>query len=101
MAAGSGVPTQVLETIWKSPGSSSARALLPVASARAVIVSGASPLLVIVTGTMFEPAGALAAADGNVVGSATTVPVTAVPTPLRLLRPMSELLSEPPSCSWW
>src|SRR4051794_21359778 len=41
-------PTQVLLTIWKSPGVSSARALLPVCSAAAVIDSGPSPLLVTV-----------------------------------------------------
>ena len=88
-APASGVPTHVLEMTWKSPGDSSRRALPPVASATPVMVSGASPALVITTCLTFSAAGEPAATPSQRTGLALTVPTTCGPTPLRFVSEMS------------
>src|SRR4051794_19722427 len=94
----SGVPTQVLLTIAKSPVDSSARA---VAKLTLVIVSGASPVFSILTGTTLLAAAVPAGTDGNTGVLPWTVPTTFEPVPFKFERLMSASLSEPLSCSWW
>src|SRR5689334_18297996 len=81
-AAATGVPTQVLDRIWKSCGRSSARA---VARPTWVTFSAASPVLVMRTATALAEAAVPAATDGNVVGRPSTDGLTFVPVPLRLV----------------
>src|SRR3954452_23465515 len=70
-APASGVPTQVLLRIAKSPVVSSVRA---VAKPTLVMVSGASPVFWILTGTTLSAAAVPAGTEGKVVESPCTVP---------------------------
>ena len=65
------------------------------------MVSGASPVFWTSTGVTLLAAGVLAGTEVKLGGFASSVPTTAVPRPLRLVRLMSASVSVPPSCSWW
>ena len=92
-------PEQFWLTIWKSAVSFGApiawicTALLPV-----LMLSGASPVFWTSSAVSVV---VLAGTDVKLGGFASSVPTTAGPRPLRLVRLMSASVSVPPSCSWW
>ncbi len=93
------VPKQFWLTIEKSFCEPTSSALAWIC--RLVIVSGASPVFWMTTGTAFSAAGGCRRPDGNVGGRPRTVPTTAVPMPLRFVKLVSASVTVPPSCSWW
>ena len=75
-------PEHVWLTIWKSAESFGPPGTPPIETL--VMVSGRSPVFETSTGVTLLAAGVLAGTELNVGGRASSVPVTAVPMPLRL-----------------
>jgi len=67
----------------------------------AVMVSGAWPVLVIVTSTAFWAAGVPAATVGKFVGRPSTAGWIDGPIGSRFVNDVSASVIVPPSCSWW